>query len=155
MKGLCVRGQLETEQNCNILTPSSSVFSSTPFSFCCLLNRGPWGPSSLLGLVLTASNCNNWLQTTRTSCGTGLYNCLTPTCFSECRICTQFNLSIVKVILWYLRLDAPVIYTGAFLIWQLGRVVGQYVTSQKWEMWSSILKSMKGRSYCFINRSPL
>ena len=28
-----------------------------------LLNRGSWGPSSLLGLVLTASNCNNWLQT--------------------------------------------------------------------------------------------
>ena len=28
-----------------------------------LLNRRPWGPSSLLDLVLTASNCNNWLQT--------------------------------------------------------------------------------------------
>ena len=28
-----------------------------------LLNRGPWEPSSLLGLVFTASNCNNWLQT--------------------------------------------------------------------------------------------
>ena len=28
-----------------------------------LLNRGPWRPSSLLDLVLTASNCNNWLQT--------------------------------------------------------------------------------------------
>ena len=46
-----------------------------------LLNRGPWGPSSLLGLVLTASNCNNWLQTNWTSCHTGLYHCLAPTCF--------------------------------------------------------------------------
>ena len=36
-------------------------------------------------------------------------------------ICTQFNPSTVKVIPWYLRLDAPVIYTGAFLISQLGR----------------------------------
>ena len=28
-----------------------------------LLNRNPKGPSSLLGLVLTASNCKNWLHT--------------------------------------------------------------------------------------------
>ena len=33
-KGLCVRGELETEQNCNILTPSSSGYSSTSFSSC-------------------------------------------------------------------------------------------------------------------------
>ena len=46
-----------------------------------LLNRGAWGPCSLLGLVLTASNCKNWLQTSWTSCRTGLYHCLTPTCF--------------------------------------------------------------------------
>ena len=46
-----------------------------------LLNRGPWGPSSLLGLVPIASNCNNWLQTHWTSCHTGLYHCLTSTCF--------------------------------------------------------------------------
>ena len=41
---------------------------------------------------------NSDLQLTRTSCGTGLYNCLMPTCFSERRICTQFNPSGVKVI---------------------------------------------------------
>ena len=46
-----------------------------------LLNRRPWGPSSLLGMVLTATNCNNWLQTKWTSCRTGLYHCLTYTCF--------------------------------------------------------------------------
>ena len=33
-KGYCVRGELETEQNCNILTPSSSGYSSTSFSSC-------------------------------------------------------------------------------------------------------------------------
>ena len=63
-KGLCVRGELETEQSCNILTPSSSGYSSTYFSSCGAVQPGgPRGPSSLLGLVLTASNCNNWLQT--------------------------------------------------------------------------------------------
>ena len=77
---------------------------------------------------LTQLTQNSDLQLTWTSCSTGLYNCLTPTCFSERRICTQFNLSTVKFIPWYLRPDAPVIYTGAFLIWQLGRIGGQYVT---------------------------
>ena len=101
-----------------------------------LLNRGSlraasplsWSWFSLQHLI---SNCNNWLQTpklTRTSSGTRLYNCLTPTYFSERRICTQFNPSTVKVIPWYLRPDASVIYTDAFLIWQLGRVGDQYVT---------------------------
>ena len=46
-----------------------------------LLNRGPWGPSFLLGLVITASNSNNWLQTSWTSYRTRLYHCLTSTCF--------------------------------------------------------------------------
>ena len=72
-------------KDCNILTPSSPVFSSTSFSFCWLLNREPGGPSSLRGLALTASNCSNWLQTLTatnwTSYHTGLYHCLTPTYF--------------------------------------------------------------------------
>ena len=95
-------------------------------------SRGPKDPSlrwlwfSLLELQQLTPNSD--LQLTRTSCSTGLYNCLTFTCFSERRICTQFNSSIVKVIPWYLRPDAPVIYTGAFFIWQLGRVGCQYVT---------------------------
>ena len=112
--------------DCNILTPNSSVFSSTSFSFCWLLNRGPEGPDLCWELVLTASNCNsnfncNWLHLTRTICGTWLYNCLTATCFLWRRNCTEFNPSTVKVIPWYLRPDAPVIYTCASLNWQLGR----------------------------------
>ena len=46
-----------------------------------LLNRGPWGFISLLGLVLTASNCKKLTPTIWTSCRTGLYHCLTFTCF--------------------------------------------------------------------------
>ena len=88
-----------------------------------LLNRGPSGPSSLLGagshyLELQRLTPNSKL--TQTSCSTGLYNCLKSTCFSEIRICTQFIPSTVNVIPWYLRPDAPIIYTGAFLIWQPG-----------------------------------
>ena len=42
----CVRGELETEQNCNILTPTllaiTAFFSHSPG----LLNWGPGGPAS-------------------------------------------------------------------------------------------------------------
>ena len=63
--------------DCNILIPSSSVFSSISFSFCCLLNRGSWGPSPLLG---AGSHCLE-LQQSDSHPGTGLYHCLTFTCF--------------------------------------------------------------------------
>ena len=64
--------------DCNILTPSSSVFSSTSFSFCWLLNRWSWGLGPLWKLILTTES---YLQLTQLVWGTGLYNCLTPTCF--------------------------------------------------------------------------
>ena len=118
-------------KDCNILTPCSSVFSSTSFSFC-------WAaqPGALRDQLSTesGSHCLELQQLTpnskltRTCYGTGLYNWLMPTCFSERCICTQFNPSTVKDIPWYLWPDAPFIYTGVFLIWQLGRVGGQYVT---------------------------
>ena len=44
-KGLCVRGELETEQTAT--NPSSCIFSSTSFSFSGLFNRGSWGPLAL------------------------------------------------------------------------------------------------------------
>ena len=46
--------------DCSILTPSSSVFSSTSFSFCWAARPGAWG------LVLTASNCNKLTPTNST-----------------------------------------------------------------------------------------
>ena len=97
-----------------------------------LLNRGLLRTAR--PLLRAGSHClelqqlTTKLQTHWTSCRSGLYHCLTSTCFSERRISTQFNPSTVKVIPWYLRPDAPVIYTGAFLIWQLGRVGRQCYT---------------------------
>ena len=51
-------------------TKTATYWPPVPLSFAAflsrstgLLNRGSRGRSSLLGLVLTASNCNNWLQT--------------------------------------------------------------------------------------------
>ena len=121
-------------KDCNILTPSSSDYSSTSFSSCGAAQPGAQRTQLSAG---SGSRCfelqhlspNSDLLLTRTSCSTRLYNWLTSTCFSERRICTQFNPFTVKVIPWYLRPDAPVIYTGAFPIWQLGRVGGKYVTT--------------------------
>ena len=48
-KELCVKGELETEQSCNILTPSSSGYSSASFSFCWAAQPEAWEPSSQLG----------------------------------------------------------------------------------------------------------
>ena len=88
-----------------------------------LLNRGPGSPASLLRAGSLSSIWNtdfkHWTPTAWLSVSPGLYHCFTP---------TQFNPSTVKVIPWSPRPDAPVIYTGAFLIWRLGRVGGQYAT---------------------------
>ena len=62
--------------DCNILTSSS--LAALFFSFCWLLNWGSWGSGPLWELVLTTAS---YLQLTEPVCGTGLYNCLTPTCF--------------------------------------------------------------------------
>ena len=70
--------------NCNILTPSYFVFSSTSFSFCWAVQSGSWGPIALCWVLVlsTASYLQlHWLQLTEPVCGTGLYNCLTSTCF--------------------------------------------------------------------------
>ena len=68
-----------------------------------LLNRESWGPP-LLG---AGSPYSNLSPTNSNFLCTELYYCFTS---------TQFNLSTVKVIPFYLRPDAPVIYTGAFSI---------------------------------------
>ena len=98
--------------NCNILTPSSFVFWNTSFSFCWAAQSGSWGPHSPLlgaGSLYSILSPTNWLQLTEPVCSPGLYNYLTPICFSwGGHICTQFNPSTVKVIPWYVRPDAPV-----------------------------------------------
>ena len=90
-------------KDCNILTPSSFGYSSTSFSS--FWAAQPGAPGAQLS-AWSGSHCfrlqpltpNSDLQLTQTSCSTGLYNYLTPTCFSEHHICTQFNQSIFKVI---------------------------------------------------------
>ena len=59
--------------DCNILTPSSSVFSSTSFSFCWAAQPGVLRVQPSLGA--------SYFQLTEPVCGNGLYNSLTLTCF--------------------------------------------------------------------------
>ena len=69
-------------RDCNILTPSSSVFCSTSFSFCWVAQPG---------ILRAQPSSENWFSLPRTGttdskltkpvCSSGLYNCLTPTCF--------------------------------------------------------------------------
>ena len=89
-------------KDCNILTPSSSGYSSTSFS-----SYEAAQPGTLRARLSaeSGSHCfklqpltpNSDLQLTQTSCSTGFYNFLTFTCFSELCICTQFNLSSVNI----------------------------------------------------------
>ena len=65
--------------NCNILTPSSFVFSSTSFSLCWTAQSGVLRAHSPLlsaGSLYSILSPTNW-----TSCRTRLYHCLMPTCF--------------------------------------------------------------------------
>ena len=123
-----MRGELETEQNCNILTPTlmaiTAFLSRSPELLnqgrggptflrhvlipasslqLQLLNRGSWGPLCWVLVLSTAS----YLQLTRTSCAPSYIIILRPL-NSTCR---QSRLSP-----WHLRPDALVIYTGAFPI---------------------------------------
>ena len=82
-KGYCVRGELKTEHNCNILTPSSSGYSSTSFSSCGAAQPGALRAQFSAGsgshsFELQQLTPNSDLQLTRTSCSTGLYNCFRP-----------------------------------------------------------------------------
>ena len=70
--------------NCNILTPSSFVFIITSFSFCWTAQSGVLRAHSPLlgaGSHYSILSPTNWLQLTGTYSRTGLYHCLTPTCF--------------------------------------------------------------------------
>ena len=125
-KELSVRGELETEQNCNILTPpNSSGYKSISFPFSWAAQLGAWGPSLCWDMVLITVS---FLPLIWTSYCWGYIIIWRPPTSCERHIHTQFNPSTVKVIPRYLRPDAPVIYTSAFLIWQPDQVGGQYAT---------------------------
>ena len=108
---MCER-ELETEQNCNILTPTLLaiiVFLSRSPG---LLNRGPGGPAS----VGHGSHSSIFSPTHSNFLSPGLYNNLTSTCFLRASQNSTARQSSSPLISRYLRQDAPVIYTGAFLI---------------------------------------
>ena len=75
-----------------------------------LLYRGPWGPkaSSHAGIL----SPKLWLQLTELPVAPGYIIVGRPPASCGRHICTQLNPSTVKVIPWYLRPDAPVIYTS-------------------------------------------
>ena len=103
--------------DCNILTPSFSGYSSTSFSFCWAAQPGftegrKPSVSSWFSLPRTATRTpTNWLQLTQTACGTGLYNCVTTTCFLWAS--HLHRIQPVHRSRWYLRPDAPVSWLTA------------------------------------------
>ena len=102
--------------NCNILTPSSFVFSSTSFSFCWATQSGVLRAHSPLlgaGSLYSILSPTNWLQLTELPVARGYIIVWHPPASCERRICTQFNPSTVNVIPWYLRPDAPVTWLTA------------------------------------------
>ena len=77
-KGLCVRGELEAEQTATYWPQVPLSFSALLSRSAGLLNWGSWEPNPVWELVLTTASYH---QLTEPVCGTGLYNCLTFTCF--------------------------------------------------------------------------
>ena len=89
-----MRGELETEQNCNILTPSLMAITAFLSRSPGLLNRGSGGSASLghgpHSSIFSPSHLN--------FLSPRLYNNLTSTYFLRAsQFRTQFNLSTVKV----------------------------------------------------------
>ena len=81
-KGYAWEVSWRLNRDCNILTPSSSVVSSTSFSFCWAAQPGDLralpSAESWFSLPRTATTDS---KLTEPVCSPGLYNCLTPTCF--------------------------------------------------------------------------
>ena len=131
----CVRGELETEQNCNILTPHSYDHNSVSFPFSWAAQPGAWGPS-LSGTWSSFQHLlSNWYQALNSNCSIGgpkgplcwvpvlstasyLQLTLTSCALSYIIVLRPLNSTCRQSILspWYLRPDTPVIYTGAFPI---------------------------------------
>ena len=114
---VCER-ELETEQNCNILTPHSYGHNSVSFPFSWAAQPGSGGPASLghiphssiflqvqlLGagffLPHLTSNSSD-LQLPDFLSSPGLYNCSASTFFLWASKSHSFNPSTVKIISWY------------------------------------------------------
>ena len=111
----CVRGELETEQNCSMLTPT--LLAITAF-----LSRFPAAAQPGAHSSIFSPANLNFLSP-------GLYNNLTCTCFMY--FCTQFNPSTVKV-----ALDLLISSTGCtcylhWCIFSFDSLVGSEVNMQQ------------------------
>ena len=124
--------ELETKQNCNILTTTLMAISDS-FPFSLVAKPGPWGPSlsgcwfSLLHLISNSSDPQlvwsptDWLQTRLIPkwlnflC-TAYYNCSTPTLLVGVSNRTHSTRPRSRLYSDIPRADAPVFYTGAFPI---------------------------------------
>ena len=80
-KGLCVRGGLETEQTATYWPQVPLSLAALLFHSAELLNRGSWGPKPSAGSGSHCLELQLELQLIDSNYGTGLYNCLTSTCF--------------------------------------------------------------------------
>ena len=115
-KGLCARGELETEQTATYWPPVPFSLSALLSRSTGLLYRGSCGPIALCCVLVlfTASYLQvDWLQLTDLSVAPGYIIVLPPPTSCGRHICTQFNPSTVKIIHWYLRPDAPVPWSTA------------------------------------------
>ena len=89
-----MRGELETEQNCNILTPTLMAITAFLFRSLGLFNRGPGGQASLRH----GPHSSIFSSTDLNFLSPGLYNNSTYTYFQRAsQFRTQFNPSTVKV----------------------------------------------------------
>ena len=94
----CARGELETEQNCNILTPTLIAITAFLSRSPGLLNRG-LGAQPLWDMFLIPAS---YLQLIWNSCRRGYIMIWRPLFFLRAsQFRTQFNPSTVKVISWY------------------------------------------------------
>ncbi len=120
---LCER-ELETEQNCSILTPTVMAITAFRFRSPGLLNRRPGGPLCWV-LVFYTTLISNWLNFLCTE----LYNSSTSTFFlwaSQIALIQPVH-GQGYILIFLDRMN--LLFTQVhFLFWQPGRVVGQYTT---------------------------
>ena len=127
---MCER-ELETVQNCNILTTTLMAISvSNPFSR--LLNRGHWDPASLgAGFLYRILSPTRLIPNWFTSCLHPGYIIVQHPPSS----CVRHNFALIQSvhgqgynILTFLDRIHQLFTQVHFLFWQPGRVVGQYTT---------------------------
>ena len=124
-----MRGELEAEQNCNILTPTLMAITAFLSRSPRLLNRGPGGPASLEHVP----HSSIFSPTDLNFLSPGLYNNLTTTLLPA-SVTISYSVQPLDSqghILIFLD-QMHLLFTQVhFLFWQLGRVRGQYKTLHK------------------------